>query len=190
MKLYNKTKYPDALLESLILEAGKSVNARTSNVVVKVTTTKAGNYGVRGYARKCDYVYKWFLYPRDNSKNGIINTDGGYFRIIIPNPKVPDYINKAVRQAWLKSHCADGLSIAEIIYKISAHEWQHIKQYQQNSFNFRDKHERNKNHDNRIWERDADRASKRALSSVNDRKQDSILNLAIWIDSQINGDTN
>ncbi len=44
MKLYNKTKYPDELLESLLVQAGKAVGARTTGTIIKVTSANLGRH--------------------------------------------------------------------------------------------------------------------------------------------------
>ncbi len=188
MKLYNKTKYPDELLEPLLAEAGKAVGARTSNVIVKVTQGRY--YNCRGLATRCGWVSRWFLATRAYRKGGVylregdVSTDGGYIRLTLPNPFIPEWIKKSEHyEAWAKSHKHDGLTFSELIFSVASHEWQHIKQYQKGKFNFRDKQERAKHHDNRVWEKDAIKASNKALSKPKSNAQESILNLALWIDA-------
>lgn len=189
MKLYNKTRYPDNLLESLLVQAGKAVGARTANVIVVVNCAKPGYHHIYGTAYRCDYVKRWALearrYTKDGTrlKQGIVETDGGYFTLTIPYPFVPKWIKESdIYPAWSEAHCFDGLSIAEGIFKTATHEWQHIIQYQQRKFNFRDRRERAKHHDNRAWERDAIKASSRANGKPRDKAQEAMLNLALWIE--------
>lgn len=173
MKIYNKTKYPDSLLEKLLIQAGKSIGARTSNVVVIVNSTKPGYNRCYGTAYKCNYV---------NLKDNLIETDNGYFKITIPYPFVPTWVDLKIQSTWIRSRKFDGLTIAYSILTTAAHEWQHIKQYQENKFDFKNKKERNKNHDNRIWEKDAIKASSKVNKNPNNRIQESVLDLALWIE--------
>jgi hypothetical protein len=188
MKLYNKTKYPNELLEPLLKEAGKAVGARTTNVIVKVTQ---GRYRYcRGMAHKCGWVKKWFLDTRAHRKGGVylkegmVGTDGGYFTLTMPNPFIPDWVKNSEHfKAWSEAHNHDGLTISELIYSVASHEWQHINQYQENKFSFYDKGERAKHHDNRVWEKDAIKASNKATAKPKDKAQESILNMALWIEN-------
>jgi hypothetical protein len=43
MKLYNRTKCPDAIIEALIRIAGRTVGARTGGVVITVTQDRQSN---------------------------------------------------------------------------------------------------------------------------------------------------
>ena len=76
----------------------------------------------------------------------------------------------------------DGLSITESIFSVASHEWQHIKQYQDGKFNFRDRHERAKRHDNRAWEKDAIKAANKVKNKPRNKAQEAILNLSLWIE--------
>jgi len=187
MKLYNKTKYPDDLLESLLIEAGKAVNARTTKVIVIATSGKAGYPSCRGTATRCDYVKRFALDTRAYKKGtyelkkGLVETDGGYFKITLPYPFLPDWVkaSESYKQGRL-SH--DGLSITESIFNVASHEWQHIKQYQDRLFNFKDKKEQAKHHDNRSWEKDAIKAANKARNKPRNKAQEAILNLSLWIE--------
>ena len=188
MKLYNKTKYPNELLEQLLVEAGKAVNARTSSVIVIATSAKPGYNHCYGTAHRADYVRRFALDKRQYKKGsyelkkGEVETDGGYFNITLPYPFVPDWIKQSdLYPRWMEAHSFDGLSIAELIFSTASHEWQHIKQYQERKFNFRDKRERAKRHDNRAWERDAIKASSKAKAKPKDKAQGAMLSLALWI---------
>lgn len=189
MKLYNKTRYPNELLEQLLIEAGKAVNARTSGVIVIATSAKPGYNHCYGTAHRADYVKRFALekraYQKDGAhlKNGEVETDGGYFNITLPYPFVPDWIKQSdIYPAWSEVHSFDGLFIAELIFSTATHEWQHIRQYQEGKINFRDKRERAKHHDNRLWERDAIKASSKAKSKPKGKAQEAMLSLALWIE--------
>ncbi len=187
MKLYNKTKYPDDLLESLLVEAGKAVGARTTNVIVIATSAKAGYHHCYGTAHRCDFVKRFALdtraYKKDTHelKMGMVETDGGYFKIVMPYPFLPDWVkqSESYKQGRI-SH--DGLNFAELIFSVASHEWRHIKQYQDRLFNFRDKVERAKHHDNRAWEKDAIKAASKVSDKPRSTSQDAILNLGLWIE--------
>ena len=187
MKLYNKTKYPDDLLENLLVEAGKAVNARTTKVIVIATSGKAGYLACHGIATRCDYVKRFALDTRAYKKGtyelkkGLVETDRGYFKITLPYPFLPDWVkNTETFKQGRFPH--DGLNITETIYNVASHEWQHIKQYQDCTFNFRDRHERAKRHDNRAWEKDAIKAANKARTKPKNKVQEAILNLSLWIE--------
>jgi len=189
MKLYNKTKYPDDLLESLLIEAGKAVNARTAKVIVIATSGKAGYPSCHGVATRCDYVKRFALDTRAYKKGtyelkkGLVETDRGYFKITLPYPFLPDWVkaSESYKQGRLLH---DGLSITESIFSVASHEWRHIKQYQDNMFRdrFFVKQERRKRHDNRAWEKDAIKAANKAQDKPKNKAQEAILNLSLWIE--------
>ena len=195
MKLYNKTKYPDELLESLLVEAGKAVKARTSNVIVIATSAKQGYNRCSGVAQRADWVMRWALssraykkgtgkYRSGELKEGMVETDGGYYKITLPYPFIPEWVrNSEHYKAWKEANCYDGISIAENIFKTASHEWQHIKQYQINKYHFRDRVERAKHHDNRVWEKDAIKASSKAINKPHNKAQEAILNISLWLES-------
>lgn len=192
MKLYNKTKYPDALLENLLVEAGKAVGARTSNVIFVVTNSKPGYNHTKGIAQRADCVRRFALSTRAYTKTsnrtelvkGYVDTDGGWVRLTIPYPFIPKWIKESdIYPAWSKAHCFDGLSIAESIFRVATHEWQHIRQYQERKFNFRDSRERAKRHDNRIWERDAIKAASKASGKPHNKSQEAMLALSLWVEA-------
>ena len=192
MKLYNKTKYPDDLLQALLIEAGKAIGARTSKVIVIVTSGKPGYPYTRGVAQRCDYVRHWALETRAYKKGtyelkkGEVETDGGYFRLTIPYPFTPDWVkNSQHYQEWKAQH--RGIDRAEQIFSTACHEWQHIRQYQtligaKGSFIFSNRKERRKHHDNRAWEKDAIKAASKVKTKPRSQAQEAILNLAIWLE--------
>jgi hypothetical protein len=189
MKLYNKTQYPDSLLEDLLVAAGRAVGARTTNVIVIATSAKPGYNHCSGTAYEADYVRRFALDTRRHTKDthelkkGWVETDGGYFRIVTPYPFIPDWIKKSdIYPRWVEAHQFDGLNLAELIFSVANHEWRHIRQYQDGLFNFKDKTEKAKHHDNRAWERDAIKASSKAKDKPKNKAQDAILNLALWIE--------
>ena len=112
MKLYNKTKLPNAVLEPLLTAAGRCVGARTSGVVVKVT--QGQNRGVSGVAEHATFVNTWHLKRVKNWKHERVSTDHGWFRITIPWS----------RPGW------DSLAVAQSFFQVAMHEWKHIADYQ------------------------------------------------------------
>jgi len=125
MKLYNKTKCPNNILRPLLVAAGKSVSARTGNVVVKITQ---GYYAHsrRGHAVECWGVQTWHLKGRRRKgrpyKQGYIDTDGGWFQISLPGQVVCSFYKG--QPQWI--------IYAESFYETAQHEWSHIKDFQNN----------------------------------------------------------
>jgi hypothetical protein len=126
MKLYNKTKCPDEIIRPLLLAAGKSIGARTTNVVVKVTQGRS--LSSKGCVRNAPLVYSWHLKnlkcrrkPTNSNLGQLIQTDGGWIEITLPKLKRPDI---------MKCFTADAITLAERFYKTAQHEWAHIKDNQ------------------------------------------------------------
>lgn len=179
MKLYNKTKIDDAILAEVLTAAGRSVGARTTGVVVKVTQGRSF-WQSRGLAYRCAWVYQSFLATRARTKTsgrtelkrGAVDTDDGMFTLTVP---------------YTADNPSDALTRAETIYSVAAHEWRHIEQYQAKAFDFHDRHERAKHHDNRAWERDSIKAASRATKHPSDKSQDAILALAVHLEALSKG---
>ncbi len=112
MKLYNKTKLPDAVLERLLIAAGRAVGARTGNVVVKVTQGR--NAGVSGMAHHATFVNTWHLKQVSKWKSENVRTDGEWFKVTMP----------WFRPGW------DSLAVAQTFFEVAMHEWVHIRDYQ------------------------------------------------------------
>ena len=109
MKLYNHTPIEDKILERLLVKAGQSIGARTSDVIVQVNRGRIPNCS-RAVACRCDIVKlekRW------------TNTDGGYFKISLSLP--------------LKIFSQDSLQAAETFLEVARHEWGHIRDYQESS---------------------------------------------------------
>jgi hypothetical protein len=104
MKLLNYTKIPDAILEPLLLRAGRAVGARTAGVVVKVNPAYRCT-GSSGMAYAC----AWVRWKRGSECR--LTTDGGAFRISLP-----------IRY--------DPLKAAQNFFRTARHEWGHIRDYQ------------------------------------------------------------
>ena len=106
MKLYNKTSIPDAILSALLIKAGRSVGAATSNVVVDVG--RGLNMWSSGEAHECCATWRNGRY---------VDTDGGWFKIILPlgGTTRPDY---------------DPLEVAQSFLRVARHEWGHIRDFQ------------------------------------------------------------
>jgi hypothetical protein len=166
MKLFNKSKLSDIVLEPLLTAAGRAVGARTTGVVVKVT--QGCNRGVSGIAYQCYEVYKWHLWKGGSRKKGI-KTDGGYFQLTIPRPA----------KGW------DCLGLAQQVFEVAAHEWVHIRDYQHGGrwampFASRGNGGRRSIHDRRPEELRAINTVDEALNrGAVERNQDLIINLAI-----------
>jgi len=145
MKLLNNTQIPNEVLEPLLTLAGRSVGARTSNVVVQVNRGDAWTDGCRGMAYECVWV-RWtnkVQKRRYKTKtrilsNGVkysyrilqthkrkIHTDGGAFKISLP--VIPASCHKKGRVGPMYY---DGLHIAENFMYVARHEWGHIRDYQ------------------------------------------------------------
>lgn len=125
MKWYNKTKCPDSILKPLLVAAGKSVGARTSKVVVKVT--QGMRYYSRGKAYRLNVVYGWHLRGRRKpsavdrgAKGRCVETDGGYIQITLPKRRPP----------LLPRECLDVIELAQEFYKMAQHEWAHVRDFQ------------------------------------------------------------
>jgi len=101
MKLYNRTRIPDKVLRDLLVKAGRSVGARTSNMAVSVNPTR--RYGVGG---GCAYNYDLL-----RVHGRWIKVDG-YFKIS------------------LGEKTSDPLLAAQAFLHIARHEFGHIRDYQ------------------------------------------------------------
>jgi hypothetical protein len=186
MKLYNKTKYPDDLLEQLLTTAGKSVGARTANVIAIATSGRQGYNMCKGTAWKACAVRRFALGTRvykkgtHELKEGVVTTDGGYFTITLPCPIIADWVRESehYKRGVVRR---DNLAIAELIFGVATHEWEHIKQYQEGTYEF-NRIERRKNWKNRSWEKDAIKASNKARSKPKDYAQEAILDIALYLD--------
>ena len=178
MILYNHTKIPDDILTKVLYLAAKAVGSiRTQKVVIKVTTSsqycsgrchKLGLMYYHGFLRgSWDYDYSNSEYNKKSDRK-LIPTDGGYMFLQIP-----------VTTKW--SRYSDPLDLAERIFALAAHEWQHIKDYQKKvKFGNYERNWKNRPH-----ERRAITAAKRA-DRVKDKRtdiQDAILNLGFAIEN-------
>lgn len=181
MKLYNKTRIPDDVIAPALLEAGRAAHARTTNVVVIVNPGRTWHSRVHGMAHRSSAVARWLVSSRRHTKTsgrtelvkGWVDTDGGYFSIVLPVASLPRDMRRTAH---------DPLIRAESFYAIAAHEWAHIRQYQQ-GVRF-DRAQHNRRHDNRPWERAANRVMKAASSKLTSPRQDAIIALAIALDEK------
>jgi len=125
MKLYNKTKCPDAILRSILVAAGRSVGARTAKVVCKITQGRSLRSKGMAYS---GFPYQWHL-KRVKSKQArhrIIETDGGWIEIMLP-------------QLYSIRHMkcfpsVDAITLASAFLKTAQHEWAHIKDFQHHTY--------------------------------------------------------
>lgn len=180
MKLYNKTRCPDSMLWSVLLRAARACGkVRSSSVVVFVTQGSAGRCSGKAY--ECIWVR-----PRKGGRR--INTDGGYFEIVLPGH------GPHAKTCWTRP---DGLAWAETFYYIAVHEWGHIRDYQAGgsrilAWDRPQSGRRRASHDDRPEERRANRycaeAAERVASGRAAAPDDAILGLAVWIEEQLLGE--
>lgn len=117
MKLLNNTPVPDAVLEAVLIKAGRAVGAKTTAVVVQVNR---GTRHCHGIACECNWV-RW------KGARKLV-TECGAFRLALPildlsrekNPHVAEH----KRKNW------DPLIVAESFFRIARHEWGHIRDFQ------------------------------------------------------------
>ena len=106
MKIYNRTRIADSILESVLKVASLGIGVRTSGVIVK---TNVGIYGYsRGNAVKCICV---------KIKGRWIETDGGRIMITLPTLSA-------------KSNIKNFISCAVNFFNTAKHEWSHIRDFQ------------------------------------------------------------
>jgi hypothetical protein len=183
MKLYNKTKCPGSILKPLLIAAGKSVGARTTGVVVKVTQIRQSYREGSGVAYQQPLVYSWHL-RNFKSRRGhihrvplgkvplgkLIRTDGGWVEIRLPAKSTFENLDSLKRAAYF--------------YEVAQHEWGHIRDYQQGvrEVSPRTPSGRRVRHDDRIEEQRANAyvAEAKKLYGVDDL----ILDLAIWLEEE------
>ena len=116
MKLINKTKCPSDILIPLIKAAGKSIGARVSNVVVRVTQAHAPR--MRGVAIQC------CSYRFTHTKK-YLKTDGGIIELVMP--RFTTNYRKDI-------YSYDSVKLAKAFYKICQHEWAHILDFQNRTY--------------------------------------------------------
>lgn len=186
MKLYNKTRCPNALVESILLRAGKACGkVRTTGVIVIVTRATTGR--VRGLAHEASGVYEFALrrfkqrHKAKITRGRCINTDGGYFSISLP------LLSPNARTHWV----TDALHRAEQFFCVAVHEWGHIRDYQAGGswklpWAVTRQGHRRENHDDRPEERRANRYAREAESRIKSgtvqSPDDAILDLALWLE--------
>lgn len=168
MKLINRSAAPDELLEAVLASAGRRVGARTTGVVVKVNPGKGGGTWSSGTAYECLAV-RW---KRPSLR--WIKTDGGAFRIVLPN--------------------GDPLASARSFYETAAHEWCHIREYQQGG-RWKFPHSRKgpggrrPTHRHRPEERRVAERLRETENEGRDENRDAgpILALALWLEAKREG---
>lgn len=161
MKLINRTRVPDELLEPLLILAGRRVGARTRGVVVQVNP---GRFA-KGMAYECIRV-RWT--PRSRRW---LDTDGGAFKVTLPS-------------------CGSALWRAMEFADVAAHEWCHIREYQQGGssrFPFSRKAASGRRPAHRFRPEEV-RVRERLLETAEDRRcDDATLALGLWLDAEWNG---
>ena len=191
MKLYNKTKCPDEILKPLLVAAGKSVGARTANVVVKVTQGQYG-HSCKGMSYNHFAVYTWHLWGRKKKerkyRKGSIRTDSGWFEITLPGNLHTCFVNAEFdKEKGIVVGEVNHIGHAENFYKTAQHEWGHIKDYQDGTYT---RTPRTSSGRRIAWtDRPCEQA---AMNRVEDAKKikgidDLILNLAIYFESCARG---
>ena len=172
MKLYNKTKISDKVLERLLYRSAKAVGSvRTQKVVVKVTASKT-SYGHVSMGTG-GFYYEWALRGQswETGSEKAICSDGGFMFLKIA---ISDYHQ-------------DPLDFADRVYRLAAHEWRHIRDYQKHvRFDTHRKRWANRSHEKRAMN-----SARKATREIDKRGdiQDAILNVAleaeaIWKDKK------
>ena len=188
MKLYNRTVLSDEVLYPLFVEAGRAVDARTDQVIVRVVH---GRTRFHGMAVDFYSVNEAYLLGKRNWRNTKrkINTDGGMIKLWIPLHKWHRwYQDGTVRHKGDSG--AQALLQAEAIYKLVAHEWKHIQQYQQRTFvpTPRDSAGRRITWAERPCEIAAEEAMYVAFNNLGDSAQEAILNVALKLENILIGE--
>jgi len=184
MKLFNHTKIPDQLLENLLYESAKAVGSiRTAKVAIKVTENLGNCFAHRGF------VYASYM-KGERRKNGkwrsrrLIDSDGGWLEL-----NLGAWMNKREWIEWIKNEqgeyflsktSLDPMEASENVYKLMAHEWRHIRDFQKGEKfgNY------NKRHNDRPHERRANNSMEKAVRMIDKRQgcADAILALAIHLE--------
>ncbi len=135
MKLINKTRLSDKVLENILRDAAKALNkrVRTTGVVVKVVYNKKSTY-TNGWALKCDTI-KW------GKKDKRIKTDKGVIHISVP------CLYDELKDEYTKQ--------ATGFFETMRHEWGHVSDFQSKKKLAFDQglNGRRRNHGNRLEER-------------------------------------
>jgi len=135
MKLYNKTKCPDAILRSILVAAGRSVGARTARVACKVTqgrslSSKGSAYScVMSFFSVSGVLYTWHLkrVKTNDAKHRIIDTDGGWIEITLPRLH-------SIKRMQRFFPDTDAITLAYSFLDTAQHEWAHIKDFQRGTY--------------------------------------------------------
>jgi len=153
MKLYNKTKCPDAILRSILVAAGRSVGARTARVACKVTQgrsliSKGSAYScVMSFFSVSGVLYTWHLkrvktndakhriidtwhlkrVKTNDAKHRIIDTDGGWIEITLPRLH-------SIKRMQRFFPATDAITLAYSFLDTAQHEWAHIKDFQRGTY--------------------------------------------------------
>jgi hypothetical protein len=126
MKLYNRTKVPDAVLGPLLMAAGRAVGARTGGVIVKV----AGGRHLSGTAYGCNKLRFNYRGGYDYRKGHWVKTDSGYIQFTLAMPgRAPTWYDASTVAKMIANF--DPLERAEATYRLALHEWAHIRDFQQ-----------------------------------------------------------
>ena len=161
MKLYNRTKVPDKVLQEVLQHAARLVGARSKSVVVMVRSSR----WCHGMAWR-GMPYEWFLrgerWHKEHGRGELIDTDCGWFEIWLP-----------------KDFYSDPLVLAESFFKVAAHEWRHIRDYQKGGV-----FTRKRRWASRPQEKRAIRSASRAMADMSKRRgaADAIIDLGIEIE--------
>ena len=171
MKLYNKSKCPDKLLQPIIMAAARRVGVRTGVVVKVLGPARTGYQGMAYRGRP----YQWHLTRKrlvGKYRKREIASDGGWIELHIPR-RHPSY---------------DHLLCAEMFYALCVHEWSHIKDYQDETRGIykptsrRGHGGRRERHDDRPEEIRACAAVRRATEVYySPTAEAAILELGLWL---------
>jgi hypothetical protein len=169
MKLLNNTPIPDAILIALLVRAGRTVGAKTTDVVVQINRSHWYLSPIRATA----YDAGWVRWGGGSGRK--LSCDEA-FRISLPLLNLIGETDPSViEHKWCNY---DALTIAQRFYEVARHEFGHIRDYQQGGRYFLrwskcGNNNRRPRHDSRPEEiraenyaYDADRAGRNANAAV------------------------
>lgn len=117
-KLYNKSKWPDDLLQRVLARTAKLAGARQSRTVVKVTSNRDLPDGFSYYAE----VVWTDRVPSSRSERYLV-TDGGFVRFVLPRAGSQRASKMGLTREVIKAR-------ARVLYQLFVHEMYHLMENQ------------------------------------------------------------